>query len=174
MAAGSAEVMQLRREMARLRADFDQIREENAKMRALIEANQNGLREVLRQLQQVSAQLGGIDRGAINKIANIQAELRQLAAAITAETRAREEADQRVVKTVSSEIAGAVNQVRPANTGNTDGSQARAQGEYTVMRGDTAAAMAQAFGVSAQAIKNMNNLDDDLIIEGQKLVIPAP
>jgi LysM repeat protein len=167
--------MQLRREMAQLRADFDQLREDNAKMRALIEENQNNLRGLLRQLQQITAQLGGIDRGSINKIANIQTELRQLAAAITAETRAREEADQRVITTVSAEITSALRQSRPNNAGNTtSGAQVRAQGEYTVMRGDTLGAIAQAFGISVQAIKKANNLDDDLIIEGQKLIIPAP
>jgi len=49
-----------------------------------------------------------------------------------------------------------------------------AQGEYTVMRGDTLSAIAQAFGVSVDAIKRANNLKSDLIREGQKLIIPAP
>ena len=54
------------------------------------------------------------------------------------------------------------------------GQSAAGEHVYVVKQGDTLYSIAQAYGVSVDAIKQRNNLSDDSIYVGQQLIIPAP
>jgi nucleoid-associated protein YgaU len=55
---------------------------------------------------------------------------------------------------------------RPAST-------ARPQTTHTVVRGDTLWGLSRKYGVSVDAIKNANNMRNDTVVLGTRLVIPA-
>jgi nucleoid-associated protein YgaU len=50
---------------------------------------------------------------------------------------------------------------------------ARAQTNHTVVRGDTLWGLSRKYGVSVDAIKQANNMRNDTVVLGTRLVIPA-
>ncbi len=161
----------LLKEVARLRADLKQIREDQVKLLARIEDNRKQVDALMRQMQQLELRLTATEQSD-SGIGRIQHHLDSLQRALQQEVAARKEADSQVIKTVSEEIAGAMNQTVARRTADSTASDADIQGEYTVQRGDTLGAIAQAFDTTVKRLKDVNNLQNDLIIEGQKLLIP--
>ncbi len=162
------------RQLARFRADLEQLREENMKVQARLEQQQELINTLVRQLQQVDRQVAGQSSSAA--VAALEQRLAALQNALQAESQAREKAIRDVIQTVSQEISTAVNSLRQSapRTGGGAPTGRGVQGEYTVMRGDTLGAIARAFGIPVEALKQANNMQNDLIIEGQKLLIPKP
>ncbi|MBN2449711.1 MAG: LysM peptidoglycan-binding domain-containing protein [Lentisphaeria bacterium] len=80
----------------------------------------------------------------------------------------------RLTTNLAEEMERSVSQMKQAAAAAAAASQKSAiQGEYTIKAGDTLLAIAQAFGVTVQAIKDANGLKSDVILVGQKLKIPA-
>jgi LysM repeat protein len=73
-----------------------------------------------------------------------------------------------MAQSVATEITTAVEKVRASQP-----PPAAAYREYTVVAGDTLSAIAQAFGVTIDAIKDANGLKSDIIRVGQVLKIPS-
>jgi len=153
-----------RREIAALRADM-QVQNENVhKLVAAIETlgKQNAtLVNEINGLKASYAKVVAENRDLTGQVA----ELRQ---ALDAERRDRAKMIDSVIATVKDEMNKIVSKLPARGT-----SGPAAQGEYTVARGDTLGAIAQAFNVSVKALKDANKLKNDLIREGQKLTIPA-
>ncbi len=94
-------------------------------------------------------------------IATLQTEL-------AAERNARIKADQKVV----SDVTEVIGKVVRKTTG--PGPKRVVTGtRYKVVRGDTLSAIAQAFGAKVSAIKEANDLKNDMIRPGQELIIPG-
>lgn len=157
-----------RRDLARLRADVNQIREDQVKLLARIDENRQRINALVRQVQQLEMRVGGA--AGSGETAHVEKRLQALEKALRQEVEAREKAVDGVITSVSKEIARVLN--RSDSGGGRRIQSDNIQGEYTVQRGDTLGAIAQAFGVSVKQLKAANGLENDLIIEGQKLVIP--
>ncbi len=161
------------RETGRLRGDLDSMREDLAKLQLQIEQSRETLNAVLRQMQQLETTLGAVDREATARAAANADSINTLKTALNTESRTREQAIKEVIASVSRELSAAINRLPAAGRVSGAGAGSASQGEYTVVRGDTLGAIASAFGVTVQSLKNANNLSDDRIFEGQKLIIPA-
>jgi LysM repeat protein len=169
---------------ARIKADLDVVREDQRRLYGMIQETQKTLVAVNARLDRIEQRLGGLSGEGADPAAREQiAALRQ---ALAAETQARKEAVDRVVTLVTGEIERLVAKInRSAPSANTssdsDGDGAASQewsgavqGEYTVVSGDTLSTIAQAFGITTKKLMRANNLNDDIIRVGQKLIIPEP
>lgn len=159
------------REVARLRADLRQIREDQVKLLARIEDNRRQLEVLARQMKQLEMRLG-TGRDADTATARLQGQIDDLKRALQQEAAARKQAEAEMIATVSGEIAAAVNRAASARVEARPDAGRDIQGEYTVQRGDTLGAIALAFGTTVRRLREANNLQGDLIVEGQKLLIP--
>ena len=99
-------------------------------------------------------------------------KLEDLQRTITSESAARKTAIDDVVHATSQSIATTANklqaQQRQAVKAAVEGTP---QGDYVVQKGDTLAAIAKAFGVTAASLSRANNLKGGAIRPGKKLVI---
>ncbi len=141
------------RQLAALRADLQVLEESNRKLVAAIET-------LSRDNAALQSKLAALD--ASQQAAN--ARLGELSKALQEERNERLKMGDQILSTITGEIKRLAGSQRPA---------ASAQGEYTVVRGDTLSAIASAFGVSVHSLKAANNLQSDIIREGQSLIIPA-
>lgn len=163
--AGAAE----RREMARLRADFQVLQENNRKLAAAMETLNGQNRLLMERAQALENEVAMLRAEATAAKENFQ----RLKAAIEAEGQTRRESDQRIVESVTAQIEKVVAATRPPVTPTT-GAATGILGTYKVARGDTLGAIAQAFDVSVKRIREVNGLTSDMIREGQELKIPKP
>lgn len=161
-------------EVARLKASLQQVIEEHDRIVGLLEQNKQVTQAIIQRLQAVekkSAANTAQSRTGMATKADIQALQNQIAQ----ERKARELAMAELIRSVSKEIS------RVSGGGHSGGtttggavSTGATQGVYTVVGGDTLSTIAKAFGVSVTALKQANNLTDDMIRVNQKLTIPAP
>ena len=164
------------RETARLRADVAGLREENAKLVGRLQENQALIQELGKAVRRLSERAATQETG--DSGADLKRQLKALADALATERAAREKADQEMIRTLTEELRRVIS--RPPTTGGTTPgttggtTDVGSQGTYTVVRGDTLGAIAQAFNISVKQLKKANELADDLIREGQTLVIPKP
>jgi len=156
------------RELAAVRADVQRVVEDCRKLNARSQDNATQLENIQHRLDLIERELARLDSTYRNK-------LEQLQQAVKLEGAARQKAIRTVVRSVSQEISATANKLQAqqqrmlkAMADDAGG----AQGEYKVVRGDTLGAIAAAFGVTVDEIKKANQLKNDLIREGQKLVIP--
>lgn len=147
-----------RRQVAALRADLEICDENIRKLAAAVETLRQENADLRREVRRL--------RRDVERLGTVAEQARKAA---ERERRRREQAIERVLNTVSREV-GAALQDLPAGGGSTG--TGRMQGEYTVVRGDTLSTIAEAFGVSVDRLKRANNLKNDMIREGQTLVIP--
>ncbi len=157
------------RELAAVRADVQGVAEDCRKLGAGVQDNSARIEEIQHRLDLIERELARLDSTYRRRLADLQK-------AVKLEGAARQKAIQTVVRSVSQEISTTANRLQAqqqrALKALAGGSGVGAQGEYTVVRGDTLSAIAAAFGVEVEDIKKANNLKSDLIREGQKLVIP--
>jgi len=69
--------------------------------------------------------------------------------------------------------APAYEEASPAPAPSRPSTPARAAASHTVVRGDTLWGLSRKYGVSVDAIKQANNMRNDTVVLGTKLVIPA-
>jgi LysM repeat protein len=90
------------------------------------------------------------------------------------ETAKRSAADERLLKEFSSELSHVLNQLNQTRTVSvTPNAPPTQYSVYTVEKGDTLSAIAQAFGVSTQRLIAANGLRSHTIHIGQKLKVPV-
>jgi LysM repeat protein len=161
--AQNAEIERLRRDVLVLAQDRETLARELRTSHSNYKTLADGYSNLQERLNLVERRLAAID-----------SEYQRLHSTLSAESQARQRAIEEVVSNVSEKIATTANELerRQRELVKTMGSSG--QGEYTVQRGDTLSAIAQAFGVKVSALKRANNLSNDLIREGQKLIIPSP
>ncbi|MDT8389552.1 MAG: LysM peptidoglycan-binding domain-containing protein [Lentisphaeria bacterium] len=161
-------------DVARLKAGLQQVIEEHDRIVGLLEQNKQVTEAIIQRLQAVeekSAANAAQSRTGLATKADVQALQNQIAQ----ERKARELAMAELIRSVSQEISrvGGGGQTGGGTTGGAVSAGAT-QGVYTVVAGDTLSTIAKAFGVSVTALKQANNLTDDMIRVNQKLTIPAP
>ncbi len=174
----TAQVARLRREasvrgqvLAGVRADVTGLQDSQRRLAARVE-------DLAGQLDALSHRLDLVERELTRLDSTYRQRLAELQRAVALEGKARDQAIQAVIRSVSKEISTTANQLqsqqqRLLKSLAGGGAAGTAQGEYTVVRGDTLSAIASAFGVRVADIKKANHLKNDLIREGQKLIIPA-
>jgi LysM repeat protein len=90
------------------------------------------------------------------------------------ESTKRSAADERLLKEFSSELSHVLNQLNQTRTVSvTPNAPPTQYSVYTVEKGDTLSAIAQAFGVSTQRLIASNGLRSHTIHIGQKLKVPV-
>ncbi len=163
-------------QLARLRADMEVMREDQRRLYSMLQENRQAMERLQRQMGEISRRLGDGGAAASSEAA-LRRDIEALRRALREESEARQKAIDAVIDTLSRDIAAlTVRQAgRDLPAAAADGRRewsGEVQGEYTVVRGDTLSAIAQAFGISTQRLRQANNLTGDLIREGQVLVIP--
>ncbi|NOY79595.1 MAG: LysM peptidoglycan-binding domain-containing protein [Kiritimatiellaeota bacterium] len=156
------------RELAAVRADVQGVVEDCRKLGAGVQDNAARIEEIQHRLDLIERELSRLDSTYRKRLAELQE-------AVKLEGAARQKAIRTVVRSVSQEISTTANRLQAQQQRALKalaGGGAGAQGEYTVVRGDTLSAIAAAFGVAVEDIKKANKLKSDLIREGQKLMIP--
>ncbi len=105
---------------------------------------------------------------------NYDQEINSVRQMIVAEKQERQAAMNAMINQVGTEITKAVKYSAPpppADTGTGPAGSGKFV-EYKVQKGATLNAIAQAYGVSTEAIKKANRMKNDTIVEGQILYIP--
>lgn len=155
---------------------------ENAKMnRELwlkLSENMETYAEVIAQLRgeikDLKTQLLALQQqdGAIKEALNDQ--LGKMRHRLDDESTKRSAADERLLKEFSSELSHVLNQLNQTRTVSvTPNAPPTQYSVYTVEKGDTLSAIAQAFGVSTQRLIAANGLRSHTIHIGQKLKVPV-
>jgi len=156
------------RELAAMRADVQRVVEDCRKLNARGQDNAAQIENIQHRLDLIERELARLD-------STYRSKLEQLQQAVKLEGAARQKAIRTVVRSVSQEISNTADKLQAQQQRmlqSLANDATGAQGEYTVLRGDTLSAIAVAFGVTVEDIKRANNLKKDMIREGQKLVIP--
>lgn len=167
--SSNLQTSRIKTELARMQADIRQLTETQRKLVGRIQeinGRISGLRADLNSA--VQGVTSGENRGS-QAVASLRRQVENLQKALEAEKKARKSADREVVRSVTSEVSS---MIANSGGGRTSDSNLQTRGKYTVKRGDTLSAIAQAFGVKVKDLKRLNNLENDLILEGQKLLIP--
>ena len=160
--------------VAGLRADVQALMEERQRVLGMVESARREAALVRQELQDLDRRLSLAERQLSKMDADYRQRLEGLQGTIARQEKARKEAIDQVIDTVSQEISATASKLQQEQRQllkSVGGSEV--QGEYVVQSGDTLGAIAQAFGVSLRSLKRANNLEGDLIRVGQKLVIPA-
>lgn len=163
------------RQVARVREDLRVVREDQRKLHLLVQEQQRTINQLRGQLADLSEQLSQL-RSESSRDGAARSDVEALRRAIREESQAREKAIDTVIETLSEEIAAVsarqTTAQTPARSSTEEEWSGSVQGEYTVASGDTLSAIAQAFGITVNRLKRANNLQGDLIREGQVLTIP--
>lgn len=160
-------------ELARMRADIRQVAEAQRKLAAHLEDVNERFAAVQANLADLRQQVQRGGNADTEKLTELSRRIAQLQAALAAEQKARKAADHEIVRSVSSEVSSMIERTGGTGDATSGGSaDSQARGTYTVKRGDTLSAIAKAFDVTLADLRKINNIDGDLIREGQKLLIP--
>lgn len=154
-------------ELAAVRADMVLVTELRAKVAGLredVEQCQRDNKALEAQTQELRSIVAALRRDIVAVDTAWRDGMRQLQKALMQEGESRQKSIADVIDAVSVQISDLVTKDKKTTGG---------RGTYTVMRGDTLSAIAKAFGVSIQSLKDANALKGDLIKEGQELTIPA-
>ena len=157
------------KKIAAMRADVSSLKNTVRELRLRLKENEKILGNIKNRLDSVRNQ--GIARqqseqGAVSELRN---KIEELESDLEKERRVRRKADKELVNTVSSEVSAALSEIGE-NRERAGGLKAR--GTYTVQKGDTLSAISKAFNVTVDELKQINNLKNNLIRVGQKLLIP--
>ncbi len=176
LAHGESEAALALRQVVRLRSDLEVVREDQQRLYGMLQENRQLLEGLQRQLANLSRQVESA-AAASGGDAALRREIEVLRRALREESAARQRAVESVIDSLSREMAALAasrggGTARPVDSGGSREWSGPVQGEYTVVRGDTLSTIAQAFGITANALREANNLRGDLIREGQVLVIP--
>lgn len=159
----------IKTELARMQADIRQLTETQRKLRGRIQEINGRISGLRADLNSAMQGVASDDNRGSQAVASLRRQVESLQKALEAEKKARKSADREVVRSVTSEVSS---MIANSGSGRASDSNLQARGKYTVKRGDTLSAIAQAFGVKVKDLKRLNNLQTDLITEGQKLLIP--
>ena len=159
-----------RRELASLRADIQLLAERCRHLTGAVEALTKDCTELSRQLEAANRKIGAVE----DRAQRDEMRIVDLERVVAEEIAARKTGDERTIQVVAEEIARMLDQSRLRDPPPEVESVPRGIGTYTVSRGDTLTAIAEAFGVALGALRAENDLTGDLIREGQRLRIPLP
>lgn len=161
-------------DVARLKARLNQVVEEHDRIVGLLEQNKQVTQAIINRLQALERKSTATANQSRTNVAT-KADIQALQNQIARERKARELAMAQLIQSVSKEISRVSGGGSSSGTaGGTAANSGATQGVYTVVAGDTLSTIAKAFGVSVTALKQANNLTDDMIRVDQKLTIPAP
>ncbi len=149
-------------QLAGLRADLGICNENIKRLAARLQTLQTRQGQLQKKLKET--------RGRLRKL---RETVKQLRAAVRSEKEARRKAVQRLLRRLSGQLDQAVGRLQVGEQSAAASTQKDVQGEYTVVKGDTLSAIAKAFDVSVQQLKQANDLENALIKPGQRLLIPA-
>ncbi len=164
MAAMEMNVQSLQGQTQQLQAQVEELRQDNA----LSASQARSLREAVGLLDKRFDQ---VDETSRQRMAQIQSKLAE-------ESKLRAEA----IKSQTDAVAKAMaennkqwqEQLKKMQSAlRTTAATPTTQGEYVVQKGDTLAAIAQAFNVSVTALQRANGLKTATVAPGKKLIIPA-
>ncbi|MFW5996873.1 MAG: LysM peptidoglycan-binding domain-containing protein [Lentisphaeria bacterium] len=161
------------KQFARMRADMEKLMSAYRQIITRIKENESTLNALEQRLDNLEQRIGRRGGGSDDELSDIKKEVKKLSSDLEDERRQRRRADEKLVNTVSSEIATALAEFEgSAGGGGNNAGDLESRGSYTVQKGDTLSAVAKAFDVSVDDLRKINNLKSDLIRSGQQLLIP--
>lgn len=160
------------KQFARMRADMQKLTSAYRQIITRIKENEKTLSSLEKRMDRLQSRVARLGDGKDSEeVRNIRRNLQKLESELETERRQRRQTEEKLVNTVSSEIAAALSEFEDSSGGQSR-QQPESRGTYTVKKGDTLSAIAQAFEVSIDDLRDINNLKSDLIREGQKILIP--
>ena len=157
------------KKVAAMRADVEHLKEVMNELRLRLNENEQAIGRIKSRLGDIHNQGSMRQQSERGRISELRNKISELETALANERQARRKADKELVNTVSSEVSAALSTLGE-NSQRAGGLEAR--GTYTVQQGDTLSAISDAFNVTVDDLKQINNLKNNLIRVGQKLLIP--
>jgi LysM repeat protein len=138
-----------------------------SKLRADVDALQFNQQQIQQDIKQAQAQIDELRRAGPSASAN---DLQALEARVRAIDEAREKDKKVILDQLAKELA-AIGSTRGGAATTASSGSASSNG-YVVQKGDTLTSIAKSYGVTIAELRKANNLANDEIKTGQKLVIP--